>query len=336
MDIKKISVIMPVYNCEKYLRQAIESILNQTYKDFEFIIINDGSIDNSFNIIKEYQLQDGRIITISRENKGLIYSLNEGISLASGKYIARMDGDDIALPERFEKQVEFLEHKKDVDVIGTHIYAFGNEDIEKSKKIEERFNVLIDEINMEKIIFDDIVICHPSSMIRREVLDKLGGYSYKYTCAEDYDLWIRALKFGFKLSTVNEKLTRYRLHNESKSYNDDLENNTLLDYINIKLDYLEKYLCVKQINCFIWGASNGGRLVKKILTEKFYNINVIGYIDKYKIGKFEGISIYNPDEIKNIKEFNYIFIATTPGKIECEKFLKSLKYKEFHDFASLL
>lgn len=92
-----ISVVISVYNGEKYLSEAIESVLNQTYKDFEFIIINDGSTDNSLEIIKKYQNQDERIVLISRENKGLVSSLNEGIEKAKGKYIARMDADDICL-----------------------------------------------------------------------------------------------------------------------------------------------------------------------------------------------------------------------------------------------
>ena len=97
---------MSVYNGEKYLVKAIESILNQTYTKFEFIIVNDGSSDNSLKIIKEFMKKDNRIILINRENKGLPYSLNEGISIAKGKYIARMDADDISLSERFEKQIK--------------------------------------------------------------------------------------------------------------------------------------------------------------------------------------------------------------------------------------
>ncbi|HIP11775.1 MAG TPA: glycosyltransferase family 2 protein, partial [Arcobacter sp.] len=100
-----VSVLLSVYNGEKYLDEAIESILNQTYQDFEFIIINDGSTDKSLEIIEKYKKEDNRIVVISRENKGLIYSLNEGISQAKGKYIARMDADDISLATRFEEQV---------------------------------------------------------------------------------------------------------------------------------------------------------------------------------------------------------------------------------------
>ena len=108
MNTPMISVVMPVYNAEKYLDEAIKSILVQTCKDFEFIIINDGSNDKSLEIIEKYNIQDERIVLINRENRGLIASLNEGIEKTKGRYIARMDADDISLPDRFEKQIEFL------------------------------------------------------------------------------------------------------------------------------------------------------------------------------------------------------------------------------------
>ena len=120
-----ISVIMPVYNAETYVEEAIKSILNQTFEDFEFLIINDGSEDNSLSIINNYASKDNRIKIISREKKGLVFSLNEGIKLAKGKYIARMDADDISVPERFKKQISYLERNSDVDICGTWIETFG-------------------------------------------------------------------------------------------------------------------------------------------------------------------------------------------------------------------
>ena len=116
-----ISVIMSVYNDEKYLSKAVESILNQSYKDFEFIIVNDGSTDNSFEILEKYQQDDKRVILIEQDNIGLTKSLNKAIDMACGKYIARMDSDDISLLTRFQKQIDFLEQNKDYALAGTNI-----------------------------------------------------------------------------------------------------------------------------------------------------------------------------------------------------------------------
>lgn len=144
----KVSVVMPVYNSEKYLKESIESILNQSYSDLEFIIINDGSTDNSFKIIKEYAKLDKRINVISRENKGIVYSLNEAIRLAKGEYIARMDADDISAPKRIEKQISFLKSHRDIDILGTQVKVVGNISNDIKEKNENKLNIEFD-------IYDD-------------------------------------------------------------------------------------------------------------------------------------------------------------------------------------
>ena len=130
-----ISVVMSVYNGEKYLKRSIDSILNQTFKDFEFIIINDGSTDKSLEIIKSYD--DDRIVLIDQENKGLTKSLNIGIKTASGKYIARQDADDVSLPDRLKKQVDFLEVREDVVLLGCRAYEVIGEKRILSRYFEE-------------------------------------------------------------------------------------------------------------------------------------------------------------------------------------------------------
>ena len=128
----KVSVLMPVYNTkEEYLREAIESILNQTFTDFEFIIINDGSTNNAEEVIKSYK--DSRIKYYRQENHGLIYTLNYGLSLCNGEYIARMDSDDISLPFRFEKQIEVLDKNPNIGIVGGLIKIF--QDMDKNHNI---------------------------------------------------------------------------------------------------------------------------------------------------------------------------------------------------------
>ena len=142
MNLPLVSVIMSVYNGEKYLVQAIDSILNQTYQNFEFIIIDDCSTDNSSHILQEYAKKDSRIKIIKKEKnigiKGFIENLNLGISIAEGKYIARMDADDISLPERFQKQVTFLENNPEIFMVGAQI-DFINE---KNEIIGEKAGAL--------------------------------------------------------------------------------------------------------------------------------------------------------------------------------------------------
>ena len=160
MTSPRISVLMPAYNSEQYVAESIESILNQTFTDFEFIIINDGSTDNTAKIIDEYAKRDERIKFVNNsKNKGLIGVLNEGLNLARGEYIARMDSDDISLPTRFERQIAYMELHPKCGVLGTWFQMFGNaSNIVRHPKRINLLNLLRDQH-----------VGHPTVMIRKSV-----------------------------------------------------------------------------------------------------------------------------------------------------------------------
>ncbi|WP_421656444.1 glycosyltransferase family 2 protein [Leptothermofonsia sp. ETS-13] len=214
-----VSVVMPVYNAEAYVGEAIESILAQTFDNFEFIILDDGSTDGSGQILKHYQQRDGRIKIISRENKGLIATLNEGIDCATGRYIARMDADDIALPERFSKQVEFLETHPDYVVVGSKVLLIDPEGLPICPFSTLTEHEAIDAAHMEG---KGGAICHPASMLRRDILQKLGGYRQEMKYAEDFDLFLRLAEVG-KVANLPHILLKYRMHANSIGYTKRLE-----------------------------------------------------------------------------------------------------------------
>lgn len=203
MDMTKpiISVVMPVYNGEKYLREAIDSILNQTYNNFEFIILNDGSTDKTEEIILSYD--DTRIVYVkNEENLQIVKTLNKGVSLAKGKYIARMDADDVSQPDRFKKQIQFMEHNPDVGVCGTWVKTFG--DIETNWDYPTEYK----ELYISLMFYTPIA--HSTVFIRKDILKK---YSYKqsYNKAEDYKIWVDISK-KIKIVNIPFYLLRYRLH----------------------------------------------------------------------------------------------------------------------------
>ena len=203
-----ISVVMSTYNRAAFLPRSIESILAQTFKDFEFIIINDGSPDETDKILSFFAKKDKRIRVITNEqNKGLIYSLNKGLEEARGKYIARMDDDDIALPNRFEKQYDFMEKNPDFAVVGSWI---GNPN--NGKKWSFHNETDPDKIKM--YLYVNIVpISHPASFLRRSFLNKHNiRYSYAYKAAEDRKFWLDIMDAGGKISNVPEILLLFRLH----------------------------------------------------------------------------------------------------------------------------
>jgi glycosyltransferase involved in cell wall biosynthesis len=203
----RISVLMPVYNSEKHIAEAIQSILNQTFTDYEFIIINDGSTDKTVEIIREYD--DPRIKLIDNtKNQGLIAVLNQGIDLAQGEYIARMDADDISLPTRFEKQIAFMDVHPDVGVLGTWVLKFGDckNHIRKRKK----------KVGLWQLVTCAIVV-HPTTMLRKSLFDKYNlRYDPEYVACEDYDLWARASRYT-TIANLQEVLLHYRWHTSNVS-----------------------------------------------------------------------------------------------------------------------
>ncbi|UCH96417.1 MAG: glycosyltransferase [Candidatus Aminicenantes bacterium] len=209
----EITVLMSVYNGEKFLEEAIESILNQSLENFEFLIIDDGSTDKSPEIIKSYR--DTRIKLIqNNKNSGLVRNLNRGIARARGKYIARMDADDISLPTRLEEQYKFMESHRNIAVCGTWVTFIGA----KIDALEN--NVLKNPSNPEEIrcwFLFNCVLKHPTVIIRKEVLDREGYlYSEAFNRAEDYDLWAR-ISGKYDLSNLEKVLLKYRVHPDSIS-----------------------------------------------------------------------------------------------------------------------
>lgn len=230
-----ISVIMPVYNAGKYLEEAIQSILNQTYKDFEFIIINDGSTDESLKVIEKYKNLDDRIVLINRENRGLIASLNEGIEKAHGEYIARMDADDISLNTRFEKQIKLMEYKQ-LDICGCH-YARLNE---YGKYIDTIYTPL-DDNSLVLYLILAVPFAHGSAMIRKDFINKYkiqyGLNNIKY--AEDKAFWIDMFRKNAKFGNVNEILFEYRELSGSISKIKAKEYQTFAN--DIKLSFIKEF-----------------------------------------------------------------------------------------------
>ncbi len=206
----KVTVLMSVYNGEKYLREAIDSILCQTFKNFEFLIIDDGSTDSSAEIIRSYT--DPRIRLIQNEkNIGLTRSLNKGLKLAKGEYIARMDADDISLPERLEKQVVFLNQNKCVGLVGTY-YVMVNE---RGKEIHT-MNSHFEGKDLKEKLLELNPFGHGSVMFRAECIEQVGPYRQQFKSAQDRDFWLRISEV-YNVANIPEILYKWRFNSKSIS-----------------------------------------------------------------------------------------------------------------------
>ena len=208
MSNPKVSVLMSIYNGERYLREAINSILNQTFRDFEFLIINDGSTDRTAQILKSCNDPRMKIIN-NKKNIGLTKSLNKGLHLAKGEYIARQDADDVSAPDRLEKEVNFLETHRDYAVVGTFVKIL-NEDSEVIGLLER----LTEDIQIRERLGTDNCITHGSAVIRKKCLLDMGFYDESIVSAQDYELWLR-LSEKYRLANIPEYLYMWRKHDEN-------------------------------------------------------------------------------------------------------------------------
>ncbi len=207
----KISIIMGIYNCAPYLDDAIQSIIDQTYENWELILCDDGSTDNTYIIAKKYSQMDSRIVVIKNTtNLGLNKTLNKCISLSTGDYIARMDGDDLSLPERLEKEVQFLESNPGYAIVGCPMILFdenGDYGINKAVIFPQAEDVVCGS-----------PISHATVIMRKQALLDIGGYSElkKTLRVEDVDLWIKMYAAGYKAYNLQQPL--YKMRNDRNAY----------------------------------------------------------------------------------------------------------------------
>ena len=205
-SIPAISVAMSVYNNAPFLAEAIESILAQSFGDFEFLIVNDGSSDGSAEIIDSFAARDSRVRPIHQENRGLVASLNRLIAEARAPLIARMDGDDVSHPERFARQVDFLARNPDYGVVG----AWATSIDEQGRNCDTGgLDQPTDHDGFLDAMKDKALMCHPSVMMRTEVVRSAGGYRAAFRHCEDYDLWLRLAEHT-RLCSLPERLILYR------------------------------------------------------------------------------------------------------------------------------
>lgn len=202
-----ISVVMTAFNATLYIKDAIQSILDQTFSDFEFIIINDGSTDNTLAIAKSFN--DSRLRIFSNDkNLGMAANFNKGIALSRGEFIARMDADDISLPVRFEKQITFLRKNREIGIVGSYVKTIG-----KSGGRTVRYFTRPEEVKASLLFSTSLA--HPSVMMRREIFSKFNlNYRAEFNPADDYDLWERASAFT-KIANMPNVLLLYRVHEKN-------------------------------------------------------------------------------------------------------------------------
>jgi glycosyltransferase involved in cell wall biosynthesis len=228
-----VSVVMSVFDGQEFLTSCIESVLRQTYEDFEFVIVDDGSRDSSPAILDNYARRDARIRVIHRKNQGLAASLNFAIEQCRNELIARMDSDDLMFPARLQRQVEFMTRHTSVSVACSFTELI---DRDGRKIATSRPTVDVDRGRRERDPKWFVEIVHPSVIMRRSHFLSIGGYCREYTFAEDRELWGRFVTAGYRIEVIPETLLMYRLHGDSMSTRDMARNDLVCRYIDHNIE----------------------------------------------------------------------------------------------------
>lgn len=224
-----VSVLLPAFNAEKYLAEAVDSVLAQTHDNFELLLINDGSTDGTAEMIDAYAARDSRVRAIHHPNWGMGASLNHAIELAQHDWIARMDADDIMLPNRLDRQAQFIADNPDVDVAATLVEMIDAEGNPRWKTSSE----LVDRTTFHRHVRENRVlhIYHPSVLMRKSIVQAVGGYRQQFWSADDMDLWNRIAEGGGLILVQPEHLLQYRIHPDSASIADARDQMAKRDWV---------------------------------------------------------------------------------------------------------
>lgn len=335
MSAPLVSVLLPVFNAETTLAATLESLLQQTFTQFEIIAVNDGSTDGTTQILRKFALQDARVRPLQLVHGGIVAALNAGMMAAQGKYIARMDADDLCLPERLEKQVAFLEKHPSIGLVGCAV-SFGGD--RKSNGGYARYvdwtNSLTtpEEIALER--FRESPFAHPSVMFRQDLIHAYGGYRAG-EFPEDYELWLRWLENDVRMAKLPEPLLIWndppnRLSRTASQY--DVSN-----FYTMKTEYLARWILQQtSVSPEIYVIGGGKMSRRRALLLQEYGIRIAAWIDidPKKIGNIvNNIPVCSREALPPPqKGFCLAYLAGHGAAEELETFLKTINYVKGRDF----
>ena len=333
----KVSALLSTYNNELYLEQTIESVLNQTYKEFEFIIVNDGSTDGTKRILDKYNDERLKIINLDR-NIGISNALNLGLTYCTGEYIIKIDGDDIQHPERFEKQLKYMGENPSIG-LSKCLFEYFTDDEKVRNSSRFLYRIQYDQQYKNQIKNSEQIseslkwhccIPHTTIIVKTDLLKK---YKYRnFKIFEDYDLFYRLNNDGILMGHLDEKLVRVRISAESTTAVRESSFFNEIAY-EIKKEMLNKFQYNE--NIYIWGTGSYAKDLTKLLHNEGWKIE--GYIDSFKSNSeqlFEGKPVLYSNIVNESKQAKVVIAATT-GFYDIIGFLKQFSYETDKDFAVL-
>lgn len=322
-----VSVIIPFYNAQNTLNRAIESIANQTLAEFECILVNNNSTDNSVDIALSWTQKDPRFILVHEKQQGVMFASNKGSQYAQGRYIARMDADDISMPDRLEKQCGFLNNNTEFGAVsGLVEYIPHHNNTQGFQRYVNWVNSVQTHQEILNNMFVESPIVNPTAMWRQEIAQKHGMYKHG-DFPEDYELWLRWLNAGVLIKKLDIPVLKWfdsdaRLTRTHPIYSDDA-------FYNIKTQYLVKWLQKNNPHhpdVAVWGASRISRGRNKLLQD--YGIEISYYIDIKKSRRLDKEVVYYEDIPTPGEVFILVYIKNQEAKQKIQQFFKSGNYIE--------
>lgn len=333
----RVSILLPVYNAADFLNETLESIAVQSMASFEVIAIDDGSTDDSLEILKEWKKKDSRFNPIPSEHHGIVEAPNLGLKFCRGHYVARMDADDYMHIDRLQKQVAILDDFPDVSVVTCLVEMFSHEgQVGEGMKIYEKWlNGLTTHSDIYRERFIESPIANPTAMMRREELKNFDGY-HDRGWPEDYDLWLRYAQAGKRFEKIQEVLFYWREHKNRITHN--ASRYSVENFLRAKAHYLCLGPLSKSKNFIVWGAGKTGRRLCKHLIRNGHTPSCFVDITPQKIGSYlYGVPIISPDDLlSNWKELELplllIAVASRGAREIIREKLKHWKFAEAKDF----
>jgi glycosyltransferase involved in cell wall biosynthesis len=330
-----VSVLLPVRNGESVIRHALDSLSRQTFPDFEVIVVNDGSSDDTEWVVRGVAALDPRIRLFSQEPRGIVAALELARSQARGRYLARMDADDGAFSRRFEAQLAFMAENPGVSLSGTGVVYFPRERVrDGSRRYEAWINGLVSQHSIVRDIFVECPIPHPTFMVRADVMDLVGGYRDR-GWPEDYDLLLRLWEGGGRFGKVPEVHLRWREgdHRLSRTH----EAYSEAAFRRCKVHFLLRTHLKGERGVVVWGAGPVGKAFARELVAQGGVLRAFVDLDPRKVGQtIHGAEVLRPEQgLKIPGAFSVAAVAKARGREEIRAVLEEAGRRETEDFVAI-
>jgi len=328
-----VSVLLPFRDAEQYFNDALVSIAEQTFTDIETVLINDGSEDSSILLAEDWCSKDSRFTLVNNRGSGLVDALNTGLAECSGTWIARMDADDISLPKRIEKQHKLAESMGPMTVVSCQVRSFPDNIVTRGYRLYEHWlNNLIEPEEIEKNLFIESPVPHPSAFFHRQNILSEGGYTER-ELPEDYELWLRLWSRGYRFIRVPEILLRWRDHADRLSRISSAY--SLTSFYKLKAKYLEHVPCMSGKTVYIAGSGQTARRLGKCLQDNGFHIEA--FIDPDREGMLlRGRPVRNPGELSGGSDIPVVIASRLPGaRKSIMEYLDRLGFIEWKNYVAV-